>query len=76
MKGCILRYTFNSKPLWHSVKDVDIEAYKRTLDGRLKLCSLNSCIISNSMHCVCDVFLMLMLYVIFITILLMHVKLQ
>ena len=48
-------YTFNSKPLWHSTKDADIEAYKRTLDNRLKLCSLNSCIISNSMPCVCDV---------------------
>ena len=48
-------YTFNSKPLWHSAKDADIEAYKRTLDGRLKLCTLNSCIISNSMPCVCDV---------------------
>ena len=48
---CIL----NSKPLWHSAKDVDIEAYKRTLDDRLQLCSLNSCIITNSMPCVCDV---------------------
>ena len=47
-------YTFNSKPLWHSAKDADIEAYKRTLDDRLKFCSLNSCIISNSMPCVCD----------------------
>ena len=46
---------FNSKPLWHSAKDVDIEAYKRTLDDRLQLCSLNSCIITNSMPCVCDV---------------------
>ena len=50
-------YTFNSKLLWHSAKDADIEAYKikRTLDDRLKLCLLNSCIISNSMPCVCDV---------------------
>ena len=46
---------FNSKPLWHSAKDVDIEAYKRTLDDRLQLCSLNSCIITNSMPCVCDI---------------------
>ena len=34
---------------------MDIEAYKRTLDDRLQLCSLNSCIITNSMPCVCDV---------------------
>ena len=47
-------YTFNSKPLWHSAKDSDIEAYKSTLDERLKLCSLNSCIISNStMYVLC-----------------------
>ena len=48
-------FTFHSKPLWHSAKDADIEAYKRTLDDRLKLCSLNSCIISKSIPCVCDV---------------------
>ena len=34
---------------------MDIEAYKHTLDDRLQLCSLNSCSITNSMPCVCDV---------------------
>ena len=34
-------YTFNRKPLWHSAKDADIEAYKRTLDDRLKLCCMH-----------------------------------
>ena len=48
-------YTFNSKPLWHLAKDADIEAYKRTLDDRLKLCSLNSSIVSNSIPFVCDI---------------------
>ena len=47
--------TCNFKPLWHLAKDVDIEAYKHTLDHRLQLCSLNSCIITNSITSVCDV---------------------
>ena len=47
--------TLNKKPLWHSTKDSDIEAYKCTLDNCLPLYSSNACILNSTMPCSCIV---------------------
>ena len=64
----------NEKPLWHSAKDSDIEAYKGTLDNYLSLYSLNVCILNSTMPCSCIV-PHIDLYIAFMTTLLNHVKL-
>ena len=47
--------TLNKKPLWHSAKYSDIEAYKCTLDNCIPLYSLNACIFNSTMPCSCIV---------------------
>ena len=47
--------TLNKKPLWHSAKDSDIEAYIGTLDNCLSLYSLNACILNSTLPCSCIV---------------------
>ena len=45
--------TLNTKPLWHSTIDSDIEVYKGTLDNRVPLYSLNACVLNSTMPCNC-----------------------